>query len=59
MKYTELSDQAFLIRCMPRLVETMKLDSSESGPSVNRLSQKGRRRRARQKLSNCGKRVRK
>jgi len=59
MKYTELTDQAFLIRCMPNLVETIKLDSSPPSPSVNRLSQKGRRRRNRQKLSNCGRRVRK
>ena len=59
MKYTELTDQAFLIRCMPNLVETIKPVSSPPSPSINRLSQKGRRRRNRQKLSNCGRRVRK
>ena len=59
MKYTDLFNETHLINTMPTLAEVMKLDSSAPSPLVNRLSQKGRRRRARQKLSNCGRRVRK
>ena len=59
MRYTDLFNEAYLINTMPTFSEMMKLDSSAPSPSVNRLSQKGRRRRNRQKLSNCGRRVRK
>ena len=59
MKSTEQFNYISLLNYMPTLMPTQVLDSSDSGPSINRLSQKGRRRRNRQKLSNCGRRVRK
>ena len=47
------------ISALPSSMEMLKPVSSGPTSSPNRLSQKGRRRRARQKLSNCGRRVRK